>query len=60
MCHVLQDPAFFHFLTRIDEEFAAATRLGRAADVKVRCMWRITPESPEAVRRRCGRTIPGA
>ena len=29
MCHVLQDPAFFHFLTRIDEEFAAATRLGR-------------------------------
>ena len=29
MCHaVLQDPAFFHFLTRIDEEFAAATRLG--------------------------------
>ncbi len=29
MCHVLQDPAFFHFLTRIDEEFAATTRLGR-------------------------------
>ena len=30
MCHaVLQDPAFFHFLTRIDAEFAAATRLGR-------------------------------
>ena len=29
MCHVLQDPAFFHFLTRIDEEFAAATRVGR-------------------------------
>ncbi len=30
MCHgVLQDPAFFHFLTRIDEEFASATRLGR-------------------------------
>ena len=30
MCHdVLQDPAFFHFLSRIDEEFAAATRLGR-------------------------------
>ncbi len=30
MCHaVLQDPAFFHFLTRIDEEFAAATRQGR-------------------------------
>lgn len=30
MCHaVLQDPAFFHFLTRIDEEFAAETRLGR-------------------------------
>ena len=30
MCHgVLQDPAFFHFLTRIDEEFAAVTRLGR-------------------------------
>lgn len=29
MCHaVLQDPAFFRFLTRIDEEFAAATRLG--------------------------------
>ena len=29
MCHaVLQDPAFFHFLTRIDEELAAATRLG--------------------------------
>lgn len=28
MCHaVLQDPAFFRFLTRIDEEFAAATRL---------------------------------
>ena len=31
MCHVLQDPAFFHFLTRIDEEFAAATRLGRCS-----------------------------
>ena len=29
MCHVLQDPALFHFLTRIDEEFAAVTRLGR-------------------------------
>ncbi len=30
MCHaVLQDPAFFRFLIRIDEEFAAATRLGR-------------------------------
>ena len=29
MCHILQDPAFFHFLSRIDEEFAAATRLGR-------------------------------
>ena len=30
MCHaVLQDPAFFHFLTRIDEEFAAAIRRGR-------------------------------
>lgn len=30
MCHgVLQDPAFFHFLSRIDEEFASATRLGR-------------------------------
>lgn len=30
MCHaVLQDPAFFHFLTRLDEEFASATRLGR-------------------------------
>lgn len=30
MCHaVLQDPAFFHFLSRIDEEFATATRLGR-------------------------------
>ena len=29
MCHaVLQDPAFFRFLTRIDEELAAATRLG--------------------------------
>jgi hypothetical protein len=29
VCHaVLQDPAFFHFLTRIDEELAAATRLG--------------------------------
>lgn len=28
MCHaVLQDPAFFRFLTRLDEEFAAATRL---------------------------------
>lgn len=28
MCHaVLQDPAFFRFLTRIDEELAAATRL---------------------------------
>lgn len=27
MCHVvLQDPAFFHFLTRIDEEFAAAAK----------------------------------
>jgi len=32
VCHaVLQDPAFFHFLTRIDEEFASATRLGRCA-----------------------------
>ncbi len=31
MCHVLQDPAFFHFLTRIDAEFAAATRLGRCS-----------------------------
>jgi hypothetical protein len=30
VCHaVLQDPAFFRFLTRIDEEFAATTRLGR-------------------------------
>lgn len=30
MCHaVLQDPAFFHLLSRIDEEFASATRLGR-------------------------------
>lgn len=30
MCHaVLQDPVFFHLLTRIDEEFAGATRLGR-------------------------------
>lgn len=30
MCHiVLQDPAFFHFLSRIDGELAAATRLGR-------------------------------
>lgn len=28
MCHVvLQDPAFFRFLTRLDEELAAATRL---------------------------------
>ena len=32
MCHVLQDPAFFHFLTRVDEEFAAATRLARCPD----------------------------
>jgi hypothetical protein len=30
VCHaVLQEPEFFHFLSRIDEEFAAATRLGR-------------------------------
>jgi hypothetical protein len=30
VCHaVLQDPAFFHFLTRIDEEFATVTRVGR-------------------------------
>jgi len=30
VCHaVLQDPAFFHFLCRIDEAFASATRLGR-------------------------------
>lgn len=30
MCHaVLQDPAFFRFLCRIDEELASATRLGR-------------------------------
>lgn len=32
MCHahaVLQDPAFFRLLSRIDEEFASATRLGR-------------------------------
>lgn len=29
MCHaILQEPAFFHFLTHIDEELAAATRLG--------------------------------
>ncbi len=29
MCHaVLQDPAFFRFLIRIDEEFAATTRVG--------------------------------
>src|ERR1700677_3267748 len=27
--HVLHDPAFFYFLPRIDEEFAAVTRLGR-------------------------------
>jgi hypothetical protein len=32
VCHVLQDPAFFHFLTRIDEEFARATRLGRCRE----------------------------
>ncbi len=32
MCHaVLQDPAFFHFLTRIDEEFAVATRESRCS-----------------------------
>jgi hypothetical protein len=30
VCHVvLEDPAFFHFLSRIDEEFASATRLRR-------------------------------
>lgn len=30
MCHaLLQDPVFFRFLKRIDEEFAAETRLGR-------------------------------
>ena len=30
MCHgVLQGPAFFHFLSRLDEEFACATRVGR-------------------------------
>lgn len=30
MCHaLLQDPAFFRFLQRIDEELAAETRLGR-------------------------------
>jgi hypothetical protein len=30
VCHaVLQDPAFFHFLSRIDEEFASTTQLGR-------------------------------
>lgn len=30
MCHaLLQDPVFFRFLLRIDEEFAAETRLGR-------------------------------
>lgn len=30
MCHaILQDPGFFHFLTRIDGELAAATRQGR-------------------------------
>ena len=30
MCHaLLQDPVFFRFLKRIDEEFAAKTRLGR-------------------------------
>jgi hypothetical protein len=32
VCHVLQDPAFFHFLTRIDEEFAAVTRSASPAD----------------------------
>ena len=30
MCHaVLQDPAFFHFLPRIDEEFASEIRVSR-------------------------------
>jgi hypothetical protein len=30
VCHdVLQDPAFFRFLSKIDEEFAAETRAGR-------------------------------
>lgn len=30
MCHaILQDPAFFRFLQRIDEEFATEARLGR-------------------------------
>ena len=30
MCHdVLQDPTFFRFLSRIDQEFAAETRAGR-------------------------------
>jgi hypothetical protein len=33
VCHaVLQDPVFFHFLSRIDKEFAVATRLGRCPD----------------------------
>lgn len=32
MCHtLLQDPAFFHFLLRIDEEFAAQARAGGCA-----------------------------
>ena len=60
MCHVLQDPAFFHFLTRIDEEFAAVTRWGVAPDVRVPCTLRITPVSPAGVRPWCGRIIPGA
>jgi hypothetical protein len=33
VCHdVLQDPTFFRFLSRIDQEFAAETRAGRCPD----------------------------
>jgi hypothetical protein len=55
VCHaVLQDLAFFHFLTRIDEEFAAVIRLGRcrgcAGPLHVADFPRKPRECPAAVR----------
>jgi hypothetical protein len=60
VCHVLQDPAFFHFLTRIDEEFAAVTRLGRCPGCEGPLHVADYPRKPRGVRPRCGRVIPGA
>jgi hypothetical protein len=36
VCHdVLQDPTFFRFLSKIDREFAAATRAERCAGLRI-------------------------